>query len=205
MTEPNPKSQIANQKSKMPSQHHLLTVGISLLTNFARERGLSAEDALRQHKAMGEFLRADPRQASAEINSLDSRTGFLGGKASDLVVTLVSTTTPMGKAVASLLEKELKFRKVAVHKLPVRGLDAPARDFTPEFAARESAAALADLRQRLTQYIARLQRATPSPRIELNCTGGYKAECAVLYELGRALRLPVYYLHETFKVSIELP
>jgi CRISPR/Cas system-associated protein Csm6 len=36
-------------------------------------------------------------------------------------------------------------------------------------------------------------------------TVGYKAECAVLYELGRALRLPVYYLHETFQVAVELP
>ena len=43
------------------------------------------------------------------------------------------------------------------------------------------------------------------PLLELNCTGGYKAECAVLYELGRTLRLPVYYLHETFKVAVELP
>ena len=30
-------------------------------------------------------------------------------------------------------------------------------------------------------------------------------KCAVLYELGRALRLPIYYLHESFKVSVELP
>jgi len=39
----------------------------------------------------------------------------------------------------------------------------------------------------------------------LNITGGYKAECAVLYELGRTLRLPVYYLHETFQVAVALP
>ena len=76
---------------------------------------------------------------------------------------------------------------------------------TPEFAARESADALADGRQRVVEHITRLQRATPPPRIELNCTGGYKAECALLYELGRALRLPVYYLHETFQVAVELP
>jgi putative CRISPR-associated protein (TIGR02619 family) len=84
-------------------------------------------------------------------------------------------------------------------------VDAPARDLTPEFAARECAASLADLRQRVIEHITRLQRTAPPPRIELNCTGGYKAECAVLYELGRTLRLPVYYLHETFKVAVELP
>lgn len=186
-------------------EHHIITVGISLLTNFAKEQGLTPETALKQDKALREFLRADPRKASAEINSLDSRTGFLSGRSPGLAVTLVFTTTPMGKCVTSLLEKELKFRHVAVHKLPVRGVDAPARDFTPEFAAKEAAAALADLRQRVVAHIARLQLATPQPSIQLNATGGYKAECAVLYELGRALRLRVYYLHETFKVAVELP
>lgn len=190
---------------KEQHEHHIVTVGISLLTNFARDRGLKPEDALRQHKAMLDYLRTDPRKASAEINSLDSRTGFLAGKTSGLAVTLVFTTTPPGKCVASLLEKELKARKVAVHKLPVRGVDAPAQDFTLDFAAREAAAALADLRKHVVEHIARLQRATPPPRIELNATGGYKAECAILYELGRTLRLPVYYLHETFKVAVELP
>ena len=186
-------------------QHHILTVGISLLTNFARERNLAVDEAAKRNKAIADFLRADPCMACAEINSLDSRTGFLSGKTPGLAVTLVFTSTAQGKLCASLIEKELKRRKLAVHKLPVRGFDAPARDFTPDFAARESAAALTDLRQRVTEHIARLQRATPPPRIELNCTGGYKAECAVLYELGRALRLPVYYLHETFQVAVELP
>ncbi|MDA1277402.1 MAG: putative CRISPR-associated protein [Verrucomicrobia bacterium] len=186
-------------------QHHILTVGISLLTNFAREHKVTVDEALKQHKAMADFLRAHPRQASAELNSLDSRTGFLNKPKPDLAVTLVFTTTGMGKQAASLLEIELKFRKVSVHRLPVRGFDAPARDFTPEFAARESASALADLRRRVIEHVARLQKAAPMPAIEFNCTGGYKAECAVLYELGRALRLPVYYLHETFRVAVELP
>jgi len=188
----------------MPS-HHILTVGISLLTNYAKARNLSVDGAAKKHKAIAEFLHADPRKACAEINSLDSRTGFLGGKAPDLAVTLAFTTTEKGKLCASLIEKELKRRKVSVHRLPVRGVDAPARDVTPAFAARECAASLTDLRQRVAEHTSRLRRATLPPRIELNCTGGYKSECAVLYELGRALRLPVYYLHETFRVAVELP
>jgi putative CRISPR-associated protein (TIGR02619 family) len=187
------------------TQHHILTVGISLFTNFAKARSCSVDDALKHHKEVADFLHADPRKASAEINSLDSRTGFLSQAKPDLAVTLVFTTTGMGKAAASLLEKELKFRKVAVHRLPVRGFDAPARNLTPEFAARESAASLSDLRQRVIEHVARLQKTAPGTKIELNCTGGYKAECAVLYELCRALRLPIYYLHETFKVAVELP
>ncbi len=188
----------------MPS-HHILTVGISLLTNFARQRNLPVDDAAKQHKAITEFLHVDARKACAEINSLESRTGFLEGKTPGLAVTLAFTSTEKGKLCASLIQKELKARKVGVHTLPVRGVDAPARDLTPDFAAQECAASLADLRQRIIKHVARLTRATPPPAIELNCTGGYKAECAVLYELGRTLRLPVYYLHETFQVAVELP
>jgi putative CRISPR-associated protein (TIGR02619 family) len=186
-------------------KHHIITVGISLLTNFAKERNCVVDEILKQHQAMAKYLRDDPRRASAELNSLDSRTGFLNGADSTIHVTLVFTTTGLGKSAASLLERELKFRKVTVHKLPVRGFDAPARDCTPEFAASEASAALTDLRQRVTEHVARLQKTAPTTLIELNCTGGFKAECAVLYELGRTLRLPVYYLHETFKVSVELP
>jgi CRISPR/Cas system-associated protein Csm6 len=94
------------------------------------------DDAAKQHKAIAEFLHADPRKACAEVNSLHSRTGFLDGTPPGPAVTLVFTATAKGKLSASLIEKELKRRKVAVHRLPVRGVDAPARDFTPEFAAR---------------------------------------------------------------------
>jgi putative CRISPR-associated protein (TIGR02619 family) len=186
-------------------KHHILTVGISLFSNFARERNCRVDEALKRTNEVAKYLREDPRKASAELNSLDSRTGFLTGPNPDLAATLVFTTTGPGRSAASLLERELKFRKVTVHKLPVRGFDAPARDCTPEFASREAAAALTDLRQRVIEHVTRLQKAVPMRQIELNCTGGFKAECAVLYELGRALRLPIYYLHETFKVAVELP
>ena len=61
------------------------------------------------------------------------------------------------------------------------------------------------MRERVVQHVARLRRQTPALAIELNCTGGYKAEAAVLYELGRTLRLPIYYLHETFQTCVTLP
>jgi putative CRISPR-associated protein (TIGR02619 family) len=191
----------------MPSHHHLLTVGISLLTNFAKARNLPVDEAARHHKAIAEFLQANPREACAEICSLDSRTEFLSGKAPGFAVTLAFTTTEKGKLCASLIAKELKRHKVQVHKLPVRGVDAPAREreWDPKYAQRECACALQDLRERILAHVMRLIGGRIPLRIELNCTGGYKAECAVLYEVGRALRLPVYYLHETFQVAVELP
>src|SRR5438552_3926570 len=81
------------------------------------------------------------RKACAEFNSLDSGTGFLSGKAPGLAVTLAFTAKQKGKLSASLIKKELSARKVAIHRLPVLGVDAPARDFTPELAARECAVA----------------------------------------------------------------
>ena len=41
--------------------------------------------------------------------------------------------------------------------------------------------------------------------VALNITGGFKAEAAILYSLGCELSIPVYYLHETYKVPITLP
>lgn len=190
-------------------QHHVLTTGISLLTNFAARQTprLSVEDAVRRHREVEQFFRADPKAASAEINSLHARTGFLDRKTGlALGVTLVHTSTKSGKLVASVLEKFLKRAGVRpLHKIPVKGFDKPAGDFTPEFAQREAVEALTQMRERVVEHIAKLRRQTPDLAIELNCTGGYKAEIAVLYELGRALRLPVYYLHETFKTCITLP
>jgi putative CRISPR-associated protein (TIGR02619 family) len=186
-------------------QHHILTTGISLLTNFASARNLPLEQAIRHHQLIAAYLHADPCTACAEINSLEQRTGFLAAPPATLAVTLVFTFTQMGKTAASLISKELKARGVAVHKLPVKGVDAPAADWTPEFAAKRCAEALSELRQHVTDHIARLRRHDPALPIQLNCTCGFKAECAVLYELGRTLRLPVYYLHETFRIAVELP
>jgi putative CRISPR-associated protein (TIGR02619 family) len=194
-----------NQQGTTMNQHHILTVGISLITNFARDTNRTMDQALRENQQLKEYLRQAPCKVSAEINALHSRTAFLTKKPSNLAVTLVFTCTRRGKTCASLLEQFLKHQGVEVHKLPVRGADAPAQDYTPEFAAQEAATALRELRQRVTAHVARLQSKTPAPTIQFNATGGFKAECAVLYELGRTLRIPVYYLHETFKVAVELP
>jgi hypothetical protein len=56
---------------------HLVTVGISLLTNYAKSANLPIEKVLRRHKQLADFLKAEPRAACSDINSLDARTGFL--------------------------------------------------------------------------------------------------------------------------------
>ena len=63
--------------------------------------------------------------------------------------------------------------------------------------------ALKEMRARVTEHILKMQK--QKAEIELNCTGGYKAEIAVLYQLGQTFEVPVYYLHESFKVCVTLP
>jgi len=185
-------------------KHHILTIGISLLQNFANSQKIEVAEAIKRHPQVKQYLLEDPRKASAEINSLDARTGFMNSGKTDLEVTLIRTETDSGKCVASLLENFLKSKRIKVHRIPVKGLNKPAGDFTPEFAQREANEALTQMRESVARHIGRL-RQNMRPEIELNCTGGFKAEVAVLYELGRALRVPVYYLHETFKICITLP
>ena len=54
------------------NQLHIVTVGISLLTNYAKANNLPLEKVLRHHRQLAEFIKADPRAACSEINSLDA-------------------------------------------------------------------------------------------------------------------------------------
>ncbi|MBI4328166.1 MAG: hypothetical protein HY674_23290 [Chloroflexi bacterium] len=63
----------------MPS-HHFLTVGISLLTNFARlpvrdtqtgERNLPLDEAAKHHRAIAEFTQARPEGSTGPRHPLD--------------------------------------------------------------------------------------------------------------------------------------
>jgi putative CRISPR-associated protein (TIGR02619 family) len=189
-------------------KHHILTTGISLLTNFinAQHPRLSLSEALRRHKDVQKHFLADPVAASAEINSLHARTRFLAKKQPVFGATLIYTETDEGKMVTSLLEKFLKKQGVApLHKIQVKSLDKPAKDVTPEWAQQNVTEALNRMRQSVVAHITKLREKSPDLGIELNCTGGYKAEVAVLYALGRELGVPVYYLHDTFKVCVTLP
>jgi putative CRISPR-associated protein (TIGR02619 family) len=186
-------------------KHHILTTGISLLDNFRRAQTppLSLEDAIPHNKRLRQYLNNDPKAASAEINALQNRTNFLDAKSKDLAVTLIYTTTPEGNLVFSLLKSFLKAKVAQVHSIPLKGFDAPSKTKEGSNPQKTAAEALTQMRVSVAEHIAKIQK--QSAEIELNCTGGFKAEVAILYELGRTLRVPVYYLHESFKVCITLP
>ena len=189
-------------------QLHIVTVGISLLTNYAKASNLPLEKVLRRHQQLAGFLKADPRAACSEINSLDARTGLLRKKLKGLAVTLVySTTTGQeGRLAARLVGNFLKQRGVEVAEIKLKDMGVPANaQADPTEAARLAEAGLIRLYDKLEAHVHAMKKQHPELEIALNATGGYKAETAILYGLGCELGIPVYYLHETYRVAITLP
>ena len=190
------------------TQLHIITVGISLLTNFAKANNLPLEKVLRLHKQLAAFLKADPRSACSELNSLDARTGFPRKKLKGLAVSLVYAATAgrESQLTARLLANFLKQRGVEVAEIKLKDIGVPANAQTdPAEAARLAEAGLIRLYDTLEAHIGKLRKLHPDLEILLNATGGYKAETAILYGLGCDLGLRVYYLHETYRVPITLP
>ena len=189
-------------------QIHIMTVGISLLTNFERATGLPRKDSLKKHPQLLAFLEQAPERASAEMNAFLTRTGVLKSRTrAEYGVRLVYTNTAECKLVSGLLKKYLGKQGIQdVGLIALDALNLPASGAPDQaYAQKLAEKGLADLRQHVLEQVNKLQRQDPGLDIQFNVTGGYKAEVAVLYELGRFLRLPVYYLHETYKTCIVLP
>jgi putative CRISPR-associated protein (TIGR02619 family) len=187
---------------------HILTVGISLLTNLAKAGNLPLETVLRRHKQLAEFLKTDPRAACSEINSLDARTGFLRKQNKGMAVTLVysATTGQESRLAARLIRNFLTLRNVEVTEIKLKDIGVPANpQADPAEAARLAEAGLMRLYDAVEAHVTKLRKQHPGLEIAINATGGYKAETAVLYGLGCEMALPVYYLHETYRVPITLP
>ncbi len=190
------------------TQLHIVTVGISLLTNFAKAAHLPLDKARRCHKQLAAFLEADPCEASSEINSLDARTGFLRKKQKNLGVSLVyaATANREGQLTARLIGNFLKRRGVEVAEIKLKDIGVPASAQADRHdAARLAQGGLIRLYDTIEAHIGKLRKLHPQLEIALNATGGYKAETAILYSLGCNLGLRVYYMHETYRVPITLP
>lgn len=189
-------------------QLHIITVGISLLTNYAKAGNVPLEKVLRRHKQLAEFLKADPRAACSEINSLDAHIGFLRRKTKGLAVSLVSSATAgrESQLTARLIGNFLKQRGIEIAEIKLKDIGVPATvqaDSTE--AARLAEAGLIRLNDKLEAHVHKLRKLHPRLEIAFNATGGYKAETAILYGLGCELGIPVYYLHESYRVPITLP
>lgn len=189
-------------------QLHILSVGISLLTNYSKAANLPLSRVLRCHRQVKAFLEENPCAACAEINSLNSRTGFLGRPRPGLGVSLIyaSTAGQEGRLAARLIGNFLRLRGMTVTEIRLRDIGVPAAaPADAAEAARLAEAGLIRLYDKIEKHVIRLRRQDPNLNIAINATGGYKAEIAILYNLGCKLGIPVYYLHETYRVCIQIP
>lgn len=64
---------------------------------------------------------------------------------------------------------------------------------------------LKELQSKVKKHIDRLLKKMPDLKIYINATGGFKAQIAVLYGIGKERGIPVYYMHEEYQTAIELP
>lgn len=111
-----------------------------------------------------------------------------------------------GQLTARLIGNFLKQRGVEIAALKLADIALPANpQADPAEAARLAEGGLIQLFDKLQEHIEKQRKLYPDVEISLNATGGFKAEIAILYGLGCALGLRVYYLHEAYRVPITLP
>lgn len=188
----------------MPTHLHIVSTGTSVISNYERLEKKSTGFNLNDQGQIAKFLAQDPCAASAEINSLQARTGFLERGGQDLSITLVHSATDKGQRAAAVLERFLKDKVGSFRSLPVIGFDRPANEhYPPEDGAKDAAKSLSDLKNKITSHITTMRDRFES--VQINCTGGFKAESAVLYRVGIELSVPVYYMHESFRCCVDLP
>lgn len=191
------------------TEHHIVTVGISLLTNYERERKTLREATLSQHQQLLEFIEQNPAKASAELNSLNSRTNFLNRDLKEhFGISLVYTDTREGKFSTTMLRTFLERKGFAPLEVKLRNIALPKTPETEEEikeAQRLANEGLQELQEKITEHVEKLKNNMPALKLYFNATGGYKAQVAILYGLGKKLNIPVYYMHEEYKVAIELP
>ncbi len=162
---------------------HLIinTVGTSLLGN-AKRLNLESDTQIL------EYLRNDPRAASAETNALDRLL-----EDSDRAVLLYSQTSE-GKRCAELIQAHIQ-RSHRCEIEEVQGLSYAEKGFVQH--------GLKNFVQSLAKHIRKAKHDGLEPII--NATGGFKAEIAYATAVGLVFKTPVKYIHEKFGDIVTLP
>lgn len=196
----------------MPKTLHVMTVGVSVITNFARDHQVNVTEVPRHGQELYAFIQKNPSHASAELNAFMLRVGKVK-KLSGTEVLLVFSDLPAGGLAAKSIGKYLftkhqiqtTYLKLKYLSVPAgKGINSDNQQERDDVQAK-AVSGLRQFRDKVEDFVKNWQRRNPEGEVAFNATGGYKAEVAVLYELGRFLRMPVYYLHETYKTTIELP
>lgn len=160
----------------------LTTVGTSLLNNSQRINLTLDQEIL-------DYLRQDPKKASAESNSL-SRIWQAGDG-----IVLLHSATPEGRKAADLLRQYWEQKGAPCEKVEIDGLAYEAQGFVDY--------GLKQFVQTLAGEIRKARR--KGKEVIINATGGFKAEIAYATALGLIFKVPVYYIHEKFQEVVKLP
>ena len=157
----------------------LNTVGTSL----TRPRpDASREDLL-------SLIARDPVAASAESNAL-SRLSEVGDEA-----VFLHSDTPDGELCASVLAEAFTARGLQTRLVRVDRLNFNEKGFVQH--------GLRNFTRRLSQEVQVAQRAGRS--VEINATGGFKAQLTYATVVGLLFGVPVRYIHEVFQDIVTLP
>jgi len=170
---------------------HLVTTGTSLLTNLGWKRG----QALPARQRIEAAIAIDPRQASAELNSL---LPFIEQGCCQRVHLIISATAE-GKLCAQVLADFLKSRGVPQEATTVRGLSLDGQASGPQ-AFHSAIRSFRDAAFRVAQ-----RARTRGEEVLVNVTAGMKIEAAVAAIVAAELGLSAYALHEALSEPAYLP
>ena len=183
---------------------HIVTVGVSLASNFEKEKSgkrvpeeeietklaqMTTAEKTQYVKrllkyAQDKYQTGEIAEASAELNAL---TRYLKEMS---IAYLLHTDTNLGECCAKALKQYLENQgpKVA-EPIQITGLHSP---------------------ETFQKGLAHLVHETANilenhKNVRICATGGFKPEIAIASVLGFIAQAPVYYIHETFKRQIQLP
>ncbi|MEM1520835.1 MAG: putative CRISPR-associated protein [Candidatus Korarchaeum sp.] len=203
------------------SEVHVITCGASLLTNFSRST--SVEDFLQRYSnlkdlgdpsknekflrelskeereilkgAILQYLRQDPRRASAEMNSLFGyiedvrKEDVLNIKNLISEIHLIRSDTEVGRLAADVLYEYLNSLGLNVSVHVVSG-----------FGSGDFDLAIENLVNKVRGIVK-----FSGDKLVFNLTGGYKPEVAAMAVLAAENDIEQYYIHEASKKTVTLP
>jgi len=161
------------------------SVGTSLLRSLVGHE-IDPEDM----QAVGRFLEVEAQKASAESNALSR---VIRDK-SDILYFLVSDT-PEGQLCGRLLAQFYSAQGHESESRVIKRLSNQSSGFV-QYGLRNYV-------QELSDIIIKTQR--NGVAVEINNTGGFKAQVAYANVVGLIFRIPVFYIHENFEDIVYMP
>jgi putative CRISPR-associated protein (TIGR02619 family) len=195
-------SREANKERKFKDVHdkYLMKDWATLNPNDQRQKDIEAyiPEGNEVHETLYEFVRKDPKSASAELNSFLSFIKEYGQSKDSIEIALYCTDTANNRLCAQLVYEYLQeegFRMVG-EPIKIKGISA-LRDFE---------SGLLEILDKVVRII--VDKSKQGYDIFISATAGFKPETTffVIAASLCSLKSPiVYYIHESFKSIVTLP